>query len=353
MPPTSIQPLLEELLLARGPGGQEDEVREICLRELGKHCDEVVVDEAGNIRGLIKASDESSQAQPIRVMAHLDEIAMIVKKTRPDGNLEVVALGGAQPICFGVCPVDILGDNQCLPGVLSYGSMHNTGGSAQGRDVLSGAVQWSDVHVITRCSQEELTAAGVRPGVRVVLSRHWRQPFQVKDTVAAHFLDDRAPLAAVITTAQQLKNKRHALKQDVWFVCTTLEEESNAGALYAAARVPGDTTIAVEVGPVLEEYGTVLSADPIINTGDQKGYYTRSVVDALVKAAQRSGYHPQVALLVDFASDASAIMSAGVAARAGCIAIPTENTHGFEMVLHEGIVACAATLTEYLLDPLG
>ncbi len=204
MPSMDIQPLLEELLLARGPGGQEDEVREICLRELGKHCDEISVDEAGNVRGLIKATADSLQA-PIRVMAHLDEIAMIVKKVRHDGNLEVVALGGAQPICFGVCPVDILGDTQYLPGVLSYGSMHNSGGSAQGRDVLSGAVKWSDVHVITRCSPQELADAGVRPGVRVVLSRHWRQPFQVKDSVAAHFLDDRAPLAAVITTAQHLK----------------------------------------------------------------------------------------------------------------------------------------------------
>ena len=183
----------------------------------------------------------------------------------------------------------------------------------------------------------------------MVLSQHWRQPFQVNDTVAAHFLDDRAPLAAVIATAHEIRNRRQELQQDVWFVCTTLEEESNAGALYAAARVPGDTTIAVEVGPVLDEYGTVLSADPIINTGDQKGYYTRSVVDALIKAAQRAGYHPQVALLVDFASDASAILNSGIAARAGCIAIPTENTHGFEMVLNEGIVACAATLTEYLL----
>ncbi len=239
MPSMDIQPLLEELLLARGPGGQEDEVREICLRELGKHCDEISVDEAGNVRGLIKAMGDSTQAPPIRVMAHLDEIAMIVKKVRHDGNLEVVALGGAQPICFGVCPVDILGDTQYLPGVLSYGSMHNSGGSAQGRDVLSGAVKWSDVHVITRCSPQELAQAGVRPGVRVVLSRHWRQPFLVKDSVAAHFLDDRAPLAALITTAQHLKNRRHELKQDVWFVCTTLEEESNAGALYAAARVPG------------------------------------------------------------------------------------------------------------------
>ena len=283
-------------------------------------------------------------------MAHLDEIAMIVKNVLENGTLEVLALGGAQPISFGVCPVDILGDEHILPGVLSYGSMHNSGRTSNGRDVLAGNVQWKDVYIVTRKSKSELQKLGVRPGTRVVLSQHWRKPFKVHDCIAAHFLDDRAPLSAVILCAKLLSERREKLKQDVWFVLTSLEEESNAGAMYAASRLPGDTTIAVEVGPVLEEYGTELSANPIINTGDQKGYYSRTVVQGLIAAGLKAGFKPQSALLVDFASDASAVMSAGIDARAGCIAIPTENTHGFEMVLLEGITACAATLVEFLLD---
>jgi putative aminopeptidase FrvX len=53
---------------------------------------------------------------------------------------------------------------------------------------------------------------------------------------------------------------------------------------------------------------------------------------------------------VEFASDASAVMSVGSAAKAGCIAIPTENTHGFEIITENGIEACAAALTEYALN---
>lgn len=346
-----ILPLLEALLHARGPGGQEDEVRVVARQMLAEVCDEIFTDNAGNLVGVVRGADKGSPDAAIRVMAHLDEIAMIVKKVRQDGTLEVMALGGAQPICFGVCPVDILGDALVLPGVLSYGSMHNSGHSANGRDVLSGAVKWQDVYVVTRQSKQALEHAGVRPGTRVVLSQHWRKPFKVHDCIAAHFLDDRAPLAAALHCAHLLQNRRSELHQDVWFVLTTLEEESNAGAMYAAARLPGDTTIAVEVGPVLDEYGTQLSADPIINTGDQKGYYSRSVVQALMAATRRAGFTPQPALLADFASDASAVLSTGTDAWAGCIAIPTENTHGFEMVLVEGITACSLSLTEYLLRP--
>jgi putative aminopeptidase FrvX len=58
-----------------------------------------------------------------------------------------------------------------------------------------------------------------------------------------------------------------------------------------------------------------------------------------------------VALLVDFASDASAILSTGAIGKAGCIAILTENTHGFEIILNEGIDACASALFEFVTLP--
>ncbi|WP_411380297.1 M42 family peptidase [Pseudomonas sp. MPB26] len=341
--------LLKQLLMARGPGGQEDEVREICLHAMSPLCDETWVDPAGNVVGLIKGRRERSEPKrAVRVMAHMDEIAMVVKCIDDDGTLRVTALGGANPVNFGMCPVDILGDQDIIPGVLSFGSMHATQNAPQGADVMSGNVHWNDVHVVTRASIDTLRAHGVRPGTRVVLSRHWREPFRVGDAIAAHFLDDRAPIAAVIDAAHRLSQRRDDLACDAYFVFTTLEEECNAGAMYASATLPGDTTIAVEVGPVMAEYGTQLSINPIINTGDEKGYYTRTVVASLAAAAERCGYTPQYALLVDFASDASAVLSNGSSARAGCISIPTENTHGYELILDGAIQACSASLCEYL-----
>lgn len=344
--------LLEELLIARGPGGQEEEVRTICRRELQSSCDEVWLDSANNLIGLIRApgvSRETAQNEAIRVMAHQDEIAMLVKRIAEDGRLHVVALGGAFPVNFGMCPVDILGESQILPGVLSFGTMHGTSESPQSTHILSGNVQWSDVHVITRRSKADLTQMGVRPGSRVVLSQHWRRPFRVNDAIAAHFLDDRAPVVAALRSAEQLAARRGELKRDVYFVMTTNEEETNSGAQYAARTLPGAISVALEVGPIAEEYATRLCADPIILTGDEKGLYSRSVADDLINAAERCGYAPQPALMPGFASDASAVLGSGSSARAGCLAIPTENTHGYELITNDGIEACSRTLTEYLL----
>lgn len=342
------QTLLEQLLMARGPGGEEFEVREVCQKELEQHCDDTWVDDAGNLIGLIRATAAGKDSTGVLVMAHLDEIAMTIKRINDNGTLEVVALGGANPVNFGMCPVDILGDTEKCPGVLSFGSMHLTAASKQGEDVQTGNVHWEDVHVITRLSPDQLKAAGIRPGTRVVLSQHWRKPFPLQDAVAAHFLDDRAPVLAVLNVAAQLSGRRSELKHDIYLVFTTMEEETNAGALFAARQLSCRTAIAVEVGPVANEYGTVLSANPIIVAGDEKGHYSRSVTDALIAAGRDAGYEPQVALLIDFASDASAILSVGELGKVGCVAIPTENTHGFEIVLKDGINACTSTLVQVL-----
>ena len=345
--------LLEELLLARGPAGQEGEVRNICRRELERSCDEVWQDPADNLIGRIRAtrpSRDEAERLSARIMAHQDEIAMVVKRIDSDGRLRVVALGGAFPVNFGMCPVDILGESQIVSGALSFGTMHGTSESSQSMHVLKGDVQWTDVHVITRYSKAELDELGVRAGTRVVLSRHWRKPFEIRDCIGAHFLDDRAPVVAALVSARRLAERRDELRGDVLIVLTTNEEETNSGAQYAARTLPGMTCIALEVGPIAAEYDTRLALDPIVLTGDEKGFYTKQVSDGLLAAAARCGYCPQPALMPGFASDASAVLGSGSSPRAGCLAIPTENTHGFEVIMKEGMEACARTLVEYLVS---
>jgi len=229
--------------------------------------------------------------------------------------------------------------------------MHGTSSTPQSQHVLSGDVGWNDVHVLTRRSKAELGKLGVRAGTRVVLSQHWRKPFKVNDGIAAHFLDDRAPVLAAVLAARQLAEQRSSLRHDVYFVFTSSEEETNAGAQYAARTLPGDICVALEVGPVAQEYDTHLALDPIVLTGDEKGYYSRAVSEALLLAASECGYCPQPALMPGFASDASAVLLTGASPQAGCLAIPTENTHGYEIILDGAIEACADTLVAYLLKP--
>lgn len=340
--------LLQELICARGPAGEEGEVAAICQRELEAICDEVWKDPTGNVISLIRAEERENKAGPVRIMAHMDEIALIVKRVYGEGQLRVIKLGGVRPMSFGQCPVEILGDNAVVPGVMSIGSIHVTKETASLNQRSGGELDWEDMFITTRLTNEQLAAYGVHAGSRVVVGPYMRRLFEFEDCVAGHFMDDRALVLVGLETMRALAHQRRALTRDVYFICTVKEEVTNSGALYAAKTVPGDDVIALEVGPVAAEYDTHLCEAPIVLHGDMKGFYSKDLCDRLKAAAEVEGFTPQLALFENFASDASAVLSQGEACRAGALCIATQNTHGFEIIHKNAINAAARTLVRHL-----
>ena len=346
--------MLERLLKARGPSGDEKEVREVCREMLDPVCDELWKDAAGNLVGVLRAAGDGANGEgssgPIQLVAHMDEIAMIVKRVEPDGSLTVTNLGGDRPMSFGQCAVDILADSGPINGVLSLGSLHRTNKDQAMAEIRERGMDWELVFVITGRSREELDELGVHPGTRVVISTVERHVVEVGDLLGAHFMDDRALVLAGIITMRRLRENRERMTRDVYLVCATKEETTNAGAKYAARCLPGDQMIALEVGPVASEYDTQLTEAPILAYGDEKGHYTPELIDALRDAARAEGVRPQLALLVEFASDASATIAAGWRPQTAVMCIPTQNTHGFEVIHRRSIPVFARVLSRYLLS---
>jgi len=355
MPPSDPQQerlrLLQELIYARGPAGIEQEVAAICQRELEGCCDAVWTDVAGNVIGVIHGGSVAEGVEPrpaARVMAHMDEIALIVKRVYGDGQLRIVKLGGLRPMSFGQCPVEIMGDNAIVPGVLAIGSLHVTKETAALTQRGDGELDWADMFITTRMSNDELEAAGVRAGSRVVIGPYTRRLFEFADCISGHFMDDRALLVSGFEMMRALAEDKAGLSRDIYFVCTVKEEVTNSGARYAARRLPGEDVIALEVGPVAAEYDTQLNKNPIIPYGDMKGFYSKDLADTLKAAAEAEGLHPQLALFENFASDASALLASGDAGRGAALCIATQNTHGFEIIHRDAIDACTRTLVRCL-----
>lgn len=339
--------LLQELIDARGPAGVEQEVAEICLRELSGICDEAWVDDIGNAIGVIRAAGEPKRG-PVHLMAHMDEIALIVKRIYGDGQLRIVKLGGLQPMSFGQCPVDIMGDHAIVPGVMSIGSLHVTKETAELTTTADDHLDWDDIFITTRLNNEQLADRGVHAGTRVVIGRYMRRLFEFEDCIAGHFMDDRALIVLGLEAMRQLAAERDKITRDVYLMCTVKEEVTNSGALHAARTIPGGEVIALEVGPVAAEYDTVLSDRPIVLYGDMKGFYTKDLSDRLKEAAESEGITPQLALFENYASDGSAVLAAGAASRATALCIPTQNTHGFEIIHKRAINTAVKVLLTYL-----
>lgn len=347
----SLLELLQELIYARGPVGQEDEVRVICERELSKRCDKTWIDPAGNVIGHIKG--KGKKGTPIvRITAHMDENAFMVKRVNSDGTLRVRKLGGIEPYNTGQGPVEILADSGIIPGIQSLGSMHTTAETSGPNAAKNDVLDWGDVFIFTRKTAAELDELGVHAGTRVVIARDRRKIIHIEDCVGGYFMDDRACIAIILGALSMLKESNIKPDNDIYIALTSQEEIGGYGAAYATSHLPGDVTIAVDVGPAAREYNVRLNAEPIIAYADGVGPYSKSVSNRMLGLARDLGMKPQTAAWESYGSDASLSKRYGHTGQSGLLCIATENTHGYEIIQSEGLINCSRLLTAYMEKPL-
>jgi putative aminopeptidase FrvX len=346
--------LLQELLWTYGPVGQETAVRDVCRRELEPLVDELWVDEAGNLVGLVRGRDGDQHAT--RVMAHMDELSMLVKRVESDGTLHLTPLGTMYPGNFGLGPVAVLGDQRCVTGVLTVGSEHTTQESPRiwetKPDQGDKSLDWLHVYVFTGHTPDELASAGIGPGTRVCVDRSKRTLVDVgSDFIGSYFMDDRAAVVALLQVARDLRSGQARPRYDLYLVFTTSEEIGGVGGSYACRTLPGDLCLALEVGPTEAEYGTAVAGGPIVSYGDALCVYDKDVADRLMDIGNELRLNPQAAVLGAFESDASHAKANGLSPRAGLLCLPTLSTHGYEVIARDAISAMADVVVEYVVHP--
>jgi len=342
--------LLTDLIHAPGPPAQEGPVRDVLIRELDRVGIFWTVDARGNL--LAAPANTIPEKPRIVVTAHLDEIALMVQRINPDGSLAVLPLGGAHPWKWGEGPVDILCGESPLQGVLSFGSIHTIDASTAIQKSRDGkAITWSDAKVITGIPADQLPES-LRSGTRIVLSKERRVPVRLgvnAELIAAPFLDDRADCVTWLQTLIALKADDAC--PDVLFAATTAEELGGHGALWLLGGTRPEICIALEIAPIAPDNDLRLSATPTCWSTDGYSPTSPQDLDLVAEAAKAAGTGVSFHALTRGGSDASCGAAAGHCARPITLALPVDNTHGFE-VMHIGAIDTLARLTTALLKIL-
>jgi putative aminopeptidase FrvX len=325
--------LLEELLITHSPVGDEGEMDAVLAPYFERLCDEMRVIGGETLVGHIAGR---GLAPPIQVHAHKDEISAIVKRIDPDGVLHLDPLGGMHAWKYGEGAVEILGDREIVPGVLGVGSMHTTAETPAVHQARQYALDWSLVHVTTRQSAEQLAERGVHNGSRVVVHRSRKRPILIGDCVAGYALDDKAGLAIMVAAMEAMAAGRRP-RGDVYLVATMCEEMLSGSSSYVAGQIPAETMLALEIGPVAEEYQVDNCDRPVVWYRDRITTYTKSICDELVRLADALGFGAQPAVYSSAGTDASTARQHGQVARIACLGFPGENTHGYELACLSGM----------------
>ncbi|MBD2456971.1 M42 family peptidase [Nostoc sp. FACHB-87] len=323
--------IIEELVMHHSPSGVEGEINQFLLQQFAALGVEVWSDRADNIIAKIPGKDST---RAIAITAHKDEIGAIVKTVGEAGKVEVRKLGGAFPWVYGEGVVDLLGDNETISGILSFGSRHVSHESPQKVQQEDTPVKWENAWIETKRTTAQLEAAGIRPGTRMVVGKHRKHPIRLNNHIASYTLDNKASVAILLGLAQTLKQPGC----DVYLVASAKEEVGAIGALFFTQNQQLDALIALEICPLSPEYPIQDNESPVLLSQDAYGIYDETLNLQLCRAAKQLDITLQLTILSGFGSDASIAMKFGHVGRASCLAFPTQNTHGYE-IAHLGAIA--------------
>ncbi len=160
------------------------------------------------------------------------------------------------------------------------------------------------------------------------------------------------PLTALVSTARRLLEGGHRPPADAYLVCTAGEEMGGIGAAYASRTLPGELTLALDVGPAEAEYQVPADSGPVVAYADDAVVYDKPVADHLLALGRELGLDPRAAVWESYDSDASQSTSSGQAARAALLSLPTLSTHGYEVQHRETVERCARLVAEFLCRPV-
>lgn len=333
---------IRDLVMRHSPSGVEGEVDDLLMERFEAMGLSAQLDPGGNLVVKILGQGRGQ----IAITAHKDEIGCIVTQIQPEGRAKVRKLGGSFPWVYGEGVVDLLGDSRTVSGILSFGSRHVSHASPQFAFKDVAPLRWADAWVETKLSETELDAAGVRPGTRMVIGKHRKQPIRLKDHIASYTLDNKASLAVLLELAKRVKKPQPT----VYLVASAREEVGGLGALYFTQHQPLDAVIALEIAPIAPEYNIKDGPSPVVLCEDARAVYDESLNQALRRSARKRDIPVQLAVINGFGSDASHAIKHGHVGRAACVGFPTLNTHGFE-IAHLGAIAnCVEILEAFCSD---
>jgi putative aminopeptidase FrvX len=319
-------PLLRELLAVASPSGREEKMAALVRRKLEEMGYDHETDPAGNVHVRLEGRDAEA---PLCVLAaHMDEIGMVVTGIESDGKLRVARSGGLQPHKIGERPLNIIGDEQSIIGVLSLGAGHGLAADK--------AATWDSARVITGLSPHQLKEAGIRPGSTAVPVIEGRGPYVFGDPadplIGAWTFDDRMGVLALLLLLQELKERGDKPRRPTIAAFTIHEEGGAHGAKVLAQRERPEFFIAVDGCPITPGSNIVADGRPVAWSKDAKAHYDQRLIRVLARAACDAGTELQIAVLGDgIFSDASAVYDCGAVPRVAIVGHARENSHGFEV----------------------
>ena len=257
-----IKDTIKKLSQLHGVSGYEYRFSGEIEKMFSEYCNEVTVDNLGNVTGIIRCG--KADAKAVMIEAHIDEIGMMITEIDDRGFLRFTNVGGIDARILPGKEVLVHG-REDLIGVVGAKPPHITTA-----EMRSKALPMEDLYIDIGYNKEqadELVCVGdtvtFTDGFRELGSKY----------ISTKSQDDRTSVAVMLWVMEKLKN--YSLPFDVYFCACVQEEVGRRGAEAAANAADPVFAVAIDVchattpdassGTVKAGSGAVISRGPNIH----------------------------------------------------------------------------------------
>lgn len=237
---------LGEITQLPGVSGNEAIVANHVEQAFSNYCEKTWQDSFFNVYGQMDGDVDGAR---VMLLAHSDEIGMMVTDILEDGFLRFTSVGGIDRRILPAQEVVVWGKGGAhrLTGIIGARPPH-----VQNRNEMDTAIKMEDLSIDIGMNQQR-AREHVSVGDFVTFYSPMKQ--LQGDTLACKTMDDRACIAVLLETMRELKSLRFA--GEAIFTATCQEEVGSHGAKIAAYTHRPDIAIALDV-----THGDVPDAPP-------------------------------------------------------------------------------------------
>lgn len=345
-----LEDLLRQLTAVPAPPGHEDALADEVAALWGPS--ELSRDRLGN-----RWRTFGDGPDHVLVLAHLDEVALVVRKIDADGFLRVHRVGGVPERSLMGQGVLVLGRDGPVDGVLGTVA-HHYASEAQKSRVVPADEQYVDIGATSRADARQ--RLGVDVGDFVVYARSFRRQ---GDTVLANAVDDRAGLAVLSVLADTLAHDPPGRR--VSLLASVQEEFSLRGLLPAVRALQPDLVISLDISPACDTPDLAWRSDVSLGLGPVLHHYSfhgrgtlagvippRWLTDQVSALADADEVAYQRGVMLGGLTDASFAQLEGAGAPALEVGIPCRYTHAPVEVCHVDDLVATTRLLQLILNRL-
>ncbi len=327
--------LLRELVDSYGVSGNEEEVRKLIKKKIKPHVNKIESDKYGS---LICEEFCGKHKEKIMIVAHMDEVGLIVKHVSDKGSISFAPIGGIDPLA-------LVGHRVLIRSKIPVSGVITTVYLSDGEQTLDLPVM-EDLYIDTGLSTEELGSVGVKPGVFINLSPN--ESIINNRTIIGKALDDRIGCFILLEVARLLSKT----ESNVIYVFSTQEEVGLYGAATSSYKINPDKAIAVDVTQEnsRSELSTkYLGKGPTITVKDAALISNETIVQELEETAEKNNINYQIDVSELGTTDATAIATSRTGVPTGVLGVAVRNIHSTMSIAHLDDIKSAIKLLYYLL----